>query len=154
MYVCVLKLIFSLHSSCCTARAPVLLRRSTKSVCRLQRVKACPSSNITCYPEPKDSPQRCNVLRAQVEYTHKHTFSLSCSQHVWHLCWIFARLAVTAVYDVTLNFKDNQTPTLLGIVNGKQYKADMSVRWVSRMFSESSVLMMWCTAVRITFLLG
>ncbi|KAG8000754.1 1-acyl-sn-glycerol-3-phosphate acyltransferase gamma [Nibea albiflora] len=35
---------------------------------------------------------------------------------------------VTAVYDVTLNFKDNQTPTLLGIVNGKKYKADMSVR--------------------------
>lgn len=35
---------------------------------------------------------------------------------------------VTAVYDVTLNFKDNQTPTLLGIVNGKKYRADMSVR--------------------------
>lgn len=35
---------------------------------------------------------------------------------------------VSAVYDVTLNFKDNQTPTLLGIVNGKKYKADMSVR--------------------------
>ncbi|XP_075965357.1 1-acyl-sn-glycerol-3-phosphate acyltransferase gamma [Anarhichas minor] len=35
---------------------------------------------------------------------------------------------VTAVYDVTLNFKDNQTPTLLGIVNGKKYKADLSVR--------------------------
>ncbi|KAA8588313.1 hypothetical protein FQN60_001507 [Etheostoma spectabile] len=34
---------------------------------------------------------------------------------------------VTAVYDVTLNFKDNQTPTLLGIVNGKKYKADLSV---------------------------
>uniref|UniRef100_A0A8C6TXN2 1-acylglycerol-3-phosphate O-acyltransferase 3 n=1 Tax=Neogobius melanostomus TaxID=47308 RepID=A0A8C6TXN2_9GOBI len=35
---------------------------------------------------------------------------------------------VSAVYDVTLNFKDNQTPTLLGIVKGKKYKADMSVR--------------------------
>ncbi|XP_054869032.1 1-acyl-sn-glycerol-3-phosphate acyltransferase gamma-like [Amphiprion ocellaris] len=35
---------------------------------------------------------------------------------------------VTAVYDVTLNFKDNQTPTLLGIVNGKKYKANLSVR--------------------------
>ncbi|KAM9343605.1 LOW QUALITY PROTEIN: 1-acyl-sn-glycerol-3-phosphate acyltransferase gamma [Pholidichthys leucotaenia] len=35
---------------------------------------------------------------------------------------------VTAVYDVTLNFKDNQTPTLLGLVNGKKYKADMCVR--------------------------
>lgn len=36
------------------------------------------------------------------------------------------------MYDVTLNFKDNQTPTLLGIVHGKKYKADMSVRWVSQ----------------------
>lgn len=45
---------------------------------------------------------------------------------------LFMRLSlcftVKAVYDVTLNFKDNQTPTLLGIVNGKNYKADMSVR--------------------------
>ncbi|XP_026118988.1 1-acyl-sn-glycerol-3-phosphate acyltransferase gamma-like [Carassius auratus] len=35
---------------------------------------------------------------------------------------------VKAVYDVTLNFKDKQNPTLLGIVNGKKYKADMSIR--------------------------
>lgn len=41
---------------------------------------------------------------------------------------LFFLSTVTAVYDVTLNFKDNQTPTLLGIVNGKKYKADMSVR--------------------------
>lgn len=34
------------------------------------------------------------------------------------------------MYDVTLNFQDKQTPTLLGIVNGKKYKADMSVRSV------------------------
>lgn len=37
-------------------------------------------------------------------------------------------VAVKAVYDVTLNFQDKQTPTLLGIVNGKKYKADLSVR--------------------------
>ncbi|KAJ8252953.1 hypothetical protein GJAV_G00207550 [Gymnothorax javanicus] len=35
---------------------------------------------------------------------------------------------VTAVYDVTLNFKDKKIPTLLGIVSGKKYKADMCVR--------------------------
>lgn len=35
---------------------------------------------------------------------------------------------VKAVYDVTLNFKDKQNPTLLGIVNGKKYKADLSIR--------------------------
>ncbi|XP_054887456.1 1-acyl-sn-glycerol-3-phosphate acyltransferase gamma isoform X2 [Poeciliopsis prolifica] len=35
---------------------------------------------------------------------------------------------VTAVYDVTLNFKDNKIPTLLGIVNGKKYKADLHVK--------------------------
>lgn len=38
--------------------------------------------------------------------------------------------SVQAVYDVTLNFKDKETPTLLGIINGKKYKADMRVRWV------------------------
>lgn len=43
---------------------------------------------------------------------------------------MFLCFTVKAVYDVTLNFKDNQTPTLLGIVNGKKYKADMSVRSV------------------------
>uniref|UniRef100_A0A6Q2ZEG8 Phospholipid/glycerol acyltransferase domain-containing protein n=1 Tax=Esox lucius TaxID=8010 RepID=A0A6Q2ZEG8_ESOLU len=35
---------------------------------------------------------------------------------------------VSAVYDVTLNFRDHQVPTLLGIVNGRKYMADMSVR--------------------------
>nr|ADO27983.1 1-acyl-sn-glycerol-3-phosphate acyltransferase gamma [Ictalurus furcatus] len=35
---------------------------------------------------------------------------------------------VTAVYDVTLNFKDKENPTLLGIINGKKYRADMRVR--------------------------
>ncbi|MCJ8747964.1 hypothetical protein PDJAM_G00159530 [Pangasius djambal] len=35
---------------------------------------------------------------------------------------------VKAVYDVTLNFKDKETPTLLGIINGKKYRADMRVR--------------------------
>lgn len=35
---------------------------------------------------------------------------------------------VKAVYDVTLNFKDKQNPTLLGVLNGKKYTADLSVR--------------------------
>ncbi|XP_036396969.1 1-acyl-sn-glycerol-3-phosphate acyltransferase gamma-like [Megalops cyprinoides] len=35
---------------------------------------------------------------------------------------------VKAVYDVTLNFKDEKNPTLLGIISGKKYMADMSVR--------------------------
>lgn len=65
---------------------------------------------------------------AQTEFstlqTHTYTHTqVICSKFDISLC-----LTVTAVYDVTLNFKDNQTPTLLGIVNGKKYKADMSVR--------------------------
>ncbi|KAJ8379167.1 hypothetical protein AAFF_G00230790 [Aldrovandia affinis] len=32
---------------------------------------------------------------------------------------------VTAVYDVTLNFKDKKNPTLLGIISGEKYMADM-----------------------------
>ncbi|KAG7283176.1 hypothetical protein CRUP_000538 [Coryphaenoides rupestris] len=42
------------------------------------------------------------------------------------------RGTVTAVYDVTLNFRDGQVPTLLDIVKGRKYKADMSLRLVKR----------------------
>lgn len=44
------------------------------------------------------------------------------------LSW--ACFPVKAVYDVTLNFKDKENPTLLGVINGKKYKADMRVRRV------------------------
>ncbi|KAJ8250691.1 hypothetical protein COCON_G00226130 [Conger conger] len=35
---------------------------------------------------------------------------------------------VTAVYDSTLNFRNNETPTLLGLLSGKKYHGDMYVR--------------------------
>nr|XP_046175105.1 1-acyl-sn-glycerol-3-phosphate acyltransferase gamma-like [Oncorhynchus gorbuscha]XP_046175106.1 1-acyl-sn-glycerol-3-phosphate acyltransferase gamma-like [Oncorhynchus gorbuscha]XP_046175107.1 1-acyl-sn-glycerol-3-phosphate acyltransferase gamma-like [Oncorhynchus gorbuscha]XP_046175109.1 1-acyl-sn-glycerol-3-phosphate acyltransferase gamma-like [Oncorhynchus gorbuscha]XP_046175110.1 1-acyl-sn-glycerol-3-phosphate acyltransferase gamma-like [Oncorhynchus gorbuscha]XP_046175111.1 1-acyl-sn- len=35
---------------------------------------------------------------------------------------------VSAVYDVTLNFRDKEVPTLLGIVSGKKYMADMNIK--------------------------
>ncbi|XP_010634754.1 1-acyl-sn-glycerol-3-phosphate acyltransferase gamma isoform X2 [Fukomys damarensis] len=35
---------------------------------------------------------------------------------------------VAAVYDVTLNFRKNKIPSLLGILYGKKYEADMCVR--------------------------
>lgn len=38
------------------------------------------------------------------------------------------RGTVGAVYDVTLNFRDKQNPTLLSILYGKKYYADMCVR--------------------------
>ncbi|XP_054655225.1 1-acyl-sn-glycerol-3-phosphate acyltransferase delta isoform X3 [Dunckerocampus dactyliophorus] len=38
------------------------------------------------------------------------------------------RGTVAAVYDSTLNFRNNETPTLLGILNGKKYHADLYVR--------------------------
>lgn len=38
------------------------------------------------------------------------------------------RGTVSAVYDVTLNFRANKNPSLLGILYGKKYKADMCVR--------------------------
>ncbi|CAH2250882.1 1-acyl-sn-glycerol-3-phosphate acyltransferase delta isoform X1, partial [Pelobates cultripes] len=38
------------------------------------------------------------------------------------------RNVVTAVYDSTLNFRDNENPTLLGVLNGKKYHADLYVR--------------------------
>lgn len=36
--------------------------------------------------------------------------------------------SVAAVYDVTLNFRGNKNPSLLGILYGKKYEADMCVR--------------------------
>lgn len=38
------------------------------------------------------------------------------------------RGTVSAVYDVTLNFRGNKNPSLLGILYGKNYEADMCVR--------------------------
>ncbi|KAG5852377.1 hypothetical protein ANANG_G00061750 [Anguilla anguilla] len=35
---------------------------------------------------------------------------------------------VNAVYDVTLNFKGEKNPTLLGIISGQKYMADMRIR--------------------------
>lgn len=36
--------------------------------------------------------------------------------------------AAAAVYDSSLNFRNNQAPTLLDILNGKKYHADLYVR--------------------------
>uniref|UniRef100_A0A3P8T2G7 1-acyl-sn-glycerol-3-phosphate acyltransferase delta n=1 Tax=Amphiprion percula TaxID=161767 RepID=A0A3P8T2G7_AMPPE len=38
------------------------------------------------------------------------------------------RGTAAAVYDSTLNFRNNEVPTLLGILNGKKYHADLYVR--------------------------
>lgn len=38
------------------------------------------------------------------------------------------RGTAAAVYDSTLNFRNNETPTLLGIISGKKYHADLYVR--------------------------
>ncbi|EPQ13355.1 1-acyl-sn-glycerol-3-phosphate acyltransferase delta [Myotis brandtii] len=38
------------------------------------------------------------------------------------------RNVVSAVYDCTLNFRNNENPTLLGVLNGRKYHADMYVR--------------------------
>lgn len=38
------------------------------------------------------------------------------------------RGTVAAIYDVTLNFRGNKNPSLLGILYGKKYEADMCVR--------------------------
>uniref|UniRef100_A0A4W3HG95 1-acyl-sn-glycerol-3-phosphate acyltransferase delta n=1 Tax=Callorhinchus milii TaxID=7868 RepID=A0A4W3HG95_CALMI len=38
------------------------------------------------------------------------------------------RNVVSAVYDATLNFRNHENPTLLGVLNGKKYHADLYVR--------------------------
>lgn len=44
------------------------------------------------------------------------------------LCICFIFFIVSAVYDCTLNFRNNENPTLLGVLNGKKYHADLYVR--------------------------
>ncbi|XP_030905712.1 1-acyl-sn-glycerol-3-phosphate acyltransferase delta isoform X1 [Melopsittacus undulatus] len=41
---------------------------------------------------------------------------------------VLQNLLVSAVYDSTLNFRNNENPTLLGVLNGKKYHADLYVR--------------------------
>ncbi|KAH0622434.1 hypothetical protein JD844_024737 [Phrynosoma platyrhinos] len=43
---------------------------------------------------------------------------------------VMSSFAVSAVYDSTLNFRNNENPTLLGVLNGKKYHADLYVRQV------------------------
>ncbi|XP_077900869.1 1-acyl-sn-glycerol-3-phosphate acyltransferase gamma isoform X2 [Ictidomys tridecemlineatus] len=66
------------------------------------------------------------------------------------------RGTVAAVYDVTLNFRGNKNPSLLGILYGKKYEADMCVRrfpleeipqdekgaaqWLHRLYQEKDAL--------------
>lgn len=68
-----------------------------------------------------------HVLRAHT-YTHAQFKIRSCIIIDFLFC--LSLFLVSAVYDVTLNFKDHQVPTLLGIINGKKYLADMRIRWV------------------------
>lgn len=49
------------------------------------------------------------------------------SAHLNPLCLFFCTVA--AVYDSTLNFRNNEMPTLLGILSGKKYHADLYVRY-------------------------
>lgn len=42
--------------------------------------------------------------------------------------WSCLSPSVAAIYDVTLNFRGNKNPSLLGILYGKKYEADMCVR--------------------------
>ena len=61
------------------------------------------------------------------------TTGIQVKSHSGPSCWmspvtLCTLPAVTAVYDVTLNFRGNKNPSLLGILYGKKYEADMCVR--------------------------
>lgn len=60
--------------------------------------------------------------------------SMSTSRYqILRVSWMFkcccVCCAAAAVYDSTLNFRNNETPTLLGILHGKKYHADLYVRY-------------------------
>uniref|UniRef100_A0A3B4Y6K2 1-acyl-sn-glycerol-3-phosphate acyltransferase delta n=1 Tax=Seriola lalandi dorsalis TaxID=1841481 RepID=A0A3B4Y6K2_SERLL len=58
------------------------------------------------------------------------SFSIHCELGVFERGNIYKsnELYTAAVYDSTLNFRNNESPTLLGILNGKKYHADLYVR--------------------------
>lgn len=60
---------------------------------------------------------QCVYLQNEIGFTR---YILLC------ICFIF--FIVSAVYDCTLNFRNNENPTLLGVLNGKKYHADLYVR--------------------------
>ncbi|XP_063775808.1 1-acyl-sn-glycerol-3-phosphate acyltransferase delta isoform X2 [Pseudophryne corroboree] len=80
------------------------------------------------------------------------------------------RNVVSAVYDSTLNFRNNENPTLLGVLNGKKYHADMYVRripleeipeeeqecarWLHKLYQEKNVIYSYPHATRSHLLFG
>lgn len=58
-----------------------------------------------------------------------------------YLLLVSGSFIVAAVYDSTLNFRNNESPTLLGILNGKKYHADLYVRY-KEMFCSKYILLL------------
>lgn len=139
-----------IHSSCCTVRAHDSQRRSTRSVWRWQRRKVYPNSSTTFYLEPRAFVSQSRTSGERVRSSQPNWFYWSSidlgkwwsinfykwmSMKYWHIRTWFADLVcvssvVTAVYDTTLNFRNNEIPTLLGVLNGKKYHAALYVRYL------------------------
>ena len=117
-------------SSCSIVRERASQYRSTRSAWRWQRKRACPNSSITCCQEPKDSGWRFKTSGAQV----RPFPSIECGViMMWRsnpslISWLTSS-PVAAVYDLTLNFRNNETPSLLGILRGKKYHPALYVRY-------------------------
>lgn len=82
------------------------------------------------------------------EATEAFANQMSCTINC---CRVSCLVAAAAVYDSTLNFRNNETPTLLGILNGKKYHADLYVRY-KEMFCtwdcNASFPVYWCNCPR------
>lgn len=66
--------------------------------------------------------EKCPINFSENEFANQMSGGANCR------CVCAPCRAAAAVYDSTLNFRNNEMPTLLGILNGKKYHADLYVR--------------------------
>lgn len=65
---------------------------------------------------------------APIPVSHVCVYETNLGSHAIYCSVFVLFFIVSAVYDCTLNFRNNENPTLLGVLNGKKYHADMYVR--------------------------
>ncbi|XP_060229636.1 1-acyl-sn-glycerol-3-phosphate acyltransferase delta isoform X1 [Meriones unguiculatus] len=90
---------------------------------QVAKAKGLPSLKHHLLPRTKGFAITVKCLRDVVCSTTKQN-----RPHLLYIALCLSCLIVPAVYDCTLNFRNNENPTLLGVLNGKKYHADCYVR--------------------------
>lgn len=97
---------------------------------RAGSVRGLVQINVMCKHKMVKGSDIINARLAQGSVAVSSKDARRCLQRTATVTTLFSFffLTVSAVYDVTLNFRGNKNPSLLGILYGKKYEADMCVR--------------------------